>query len=90
MTKSFSDFSNTTNNIDGKCSYCKECSNQRQKEEKIKKGPRKKYEPSLDITEKCCSFCDYTKPVSEFWKCTREKDGYNPHCVDCVKKMRKK
>jgi hypothetical protein len=48
---------------------------------KIKKGPRKKYEPSIDITEKCCLFCDDTKPVSEFWKCTREKD--------CAKKMRK-
>jgi co-chaperonin GroES (HSP10) len=45
--------------------------------------------PSLDITEKCCLFCDDTKPVSEFWKCTREKDGYNPHCVDCAKKLRK-
>jgi len=89
LTKSFSDFSNTTNNIDGKCSYCKECSNQRQKEAKIKKGPRQKYEPSLDITEKCCLFCDDTKPVSEFWKCTREKDGYNPNCVDCAKKLRK-
>jgi len=87
-SKNFDDFSNTTNNIDGKCSYCKECSNKKQKEAKNKKGQRPKYEPSSDITEKCCSMCDKTKPVNEFWKCKREKDGYNPHCAECTRKRK--
>jgi very-short-patch-repair endonuclease len=89
-TKSFDDFSNTTKNIDGKCSYCKECSNQKQKESKAKKGPRPQYEPSPDMKEKCCLMCDLTKPVGEFWKCKREKDGYNPHCADCTRKLKRK
>jgi hypothetical protein len=90
LSKSFDDFSNTTNNTDGKCSYCKVCSNNRQKETKIKNGPRAKYEPSPDLIEKYCSFCDETKQVDAFWKCKREKDGYNPNCTDCAKKLKRK
>jgi very-short-patch-repair endonuclease len=84
------EFSDTVNNLDGKCSYCKECSNNRQKETKIKNGPRPKYEPQADLMEKHCSLCDETKPVSEYWLCKREKDGYNVQCGECCRKLKRK
>jgi hypothetical protein len=33
--------------------------------------------------EKTCTKCKETKPVSEFHKYSRAKDGHNPHCKTC-------
>ena len=32
---------------------------------------------------KICSNCDQEKPISEFPKCKRNKDGLDTHCKEC-------
>jgi len=35
------------------------------------------------VTKKQCSLCRVTKPVSEFWKATSARDGFQSQCKAC-------
>lgn len=39
--------------------------------------------------EKYCKKCDTTKPVSEFYKSSKSKDGLNTYCRQCKNQMAK-
>ena len=39
------------------------------------------------IQIKYCNICKTQKPLSDFYKCSRHKDGLSSNCKDCVRKM---
>ena len=57
---------------------CKECHKTRLKK------PRK----FIVVTEKTCTKCKETKPVSEYNKLTKSPDGYKAQCKPCAKLIR--
>jgi hypothetical protein len=42
------------------------------------------YSPDPTILEKVCTKCGETKPITKFGKSTKQKDGYNNQCKDCL------
>ena len=42
------------------------------------------------LTEKQCTKCGEVKPISEFYRRTASKDGYQPYCKSCLKRNRRK
>lgn len=43
-----------------------------------------------NITEKQCAKCGKVKPISEFYRRTASKDGYQPYCKTCLAENRRK
>lgn len=41
------------------------------------------HEPNPTLTEKHCSRCKETKPIDQFTKDKKRKDGYSPRCKQC-------
>lgn len=42
------------------------------------------------ITEKKCAKCGKVKPISEFYRRSASKDGYQPYCKTCLAENRRK
>jgi hypothetical protein len=40
------------------------------------------------VKTKRCSKCKEYKPINEFYKCTKSKDGHNSQCIECLKEYR--
>lgn len=47
-------------------------------------------EPEENKSEKTCTGCNISKPVSDFTKWRASKDGYKAHCRQCASAKRKK
>ncbi|UZV39995.1 recombination endonuclease [Leptolyngbya phage LPP-2, strain SPI] len=43
----------------------------------------------MQETLKRCRVCEELKPLTEFWKESRRKDGYRLECIPCQKKQQK-
>ena len=54
------------------------------KEEIKKRHAALNYPPDLTILEKVCSKCGEIKSIANFGKSTKQKDGYNKQCKDCL------
>ncbi|HYT41355.1 MAG TPA: endonuclease VII domain-containing protein [Methylomirabilota bacterium] len=79
IEKSLEEFSNNVNERDGKCFYCKLCSN------KLQRLNRKNYDHSdLLETIKSCSKCGVSQSTSEFYKQKTSKCGRTSQCKTCI------
>jgi hypothetical protein len=81
-----SDFHKSNGNKDGLCDHCKDCGYTRTKSYYDKNKARG--EDAVSIPEsKECAKCHLTKPGSDFFKASRNKDGLGDYCKDCATKI---
>ena len=78
---SLDNFSKSKTSSDGLYNYCKECGKIKSKQTKEKY----KLQEKQKVTEKVCITCKQHKPVSYYFKCNTEKDGFQSKCKICVK-----
>lgn len=83
IEKPISEFHKKLSSKDGFQSRCKEC---------FKNRPSKQYDINIvnehikKGTRKTCCKCEVEKPVTEFHKDKKSKDGYNTQCKECRNK----
>ena len=97
----FSEFYNNKKSLDGKSSYCKECSrisSRKSKEKKeLEKYKLKQLQKEQNIlhqkqiekealNKKICFRCKIEKPIDEFHRDAKAKDGRSSICIDCKRK----
>lgn len=72
---------------DGLRPDCKDCVNARRRERRRRNQERD--EPKVKRTEKYCSDCSTTKPISEFYRDEASPDKHNYICKSCQAKRQK-
>lgn len=79
LDKPLSEFYRSASRPDGRISWCRVCSGY----SGVGKGntPRRRQDP--DATEKPCTGCGRVKPVSEFSRRAKSRDGLNSRCNEC-------
>lgn len=85
VVKPLEDFHKARENRDGRENICKVCREKRQEEI----GKEKKGSLPENYTEKCCSVCKETKPLTDFFKDKQKWDGYALKCKVCWKSRNK-
>lgn len=78
--KSLDDFHNSASTFDKKGIYCKKCQNWLVERKELK---YKSEGPAIFPDKKVCSSCNEFKPVSQFVKNKRRRDGYHQYCKPC-------
>lgn len=82
-TKPVDQFSSYRKNKDGLGSWCKSCANEHGRV----RSANLNYEIDPTLREKYCSRCKETKPVGEFDRQRRSRDGLQPRCRACMKEV---
>lgn len=82
-TKPLDEFSQGAQTLSGRKSWCKRCYAEQMGWEYC---PRTVY-PEAPDGYKYCTQCEQLTPLREFWRETRNIDGYNYHCKACVRKQ---
>lgn len=89
------DYHNSKNSGDGRVSRCKDCVNNKVKRTNYDNPrmvvPLMTREEVLASYggEKECTLCKETKPLEDFYKNVRSKDGLTYRCADCTKRVRR-
>lgn len=83
LVKPVDQFSPYRTSKDGLCSWCKSCANEHSRE----RGRKLNYDVDQTIRDKYCSRCKETKPVGEFDRQRRSRDGLQTRCRTCMKEV---
>lgn len=81
-TKSYDEFHNSSSRPDGKNMYCRKCQNAMVEKNELN---YKLNGPKIFPDKKFCNMCNLVKPISQFVKNKRRKDGYHHYCKPCWK-----
>lgn len=92
MFKSLDEFPRDNRAKDGRASNCKQCQSAKRKAWADKQESKPKVSDVrataiLQAGEKRCSKCGEVKPLTEYHKDARNKDGFYGHCKACHYKM---
>ena len=68
---------------DGLCSWCKDCVNEHGRE----RSGKLNYDVDPTLREKHCSRCKEIKPVDQFDRQRRSRDGLQHRCKSCMKEV---
>lgn len=83
-TLSSSDFSRCKSNANGLQRACRNCRKKLQQKLRSSRSVKNRENPPERPTTKSCIGCKATKAGSHFGRCSREQDGFNAYCNECV------
>ena len=84
-----SEFYKDKNQKDGTKRICKKCWCEKQKQYQKKAAEKKNSKTAVPDGYKLCKCCGQIKPLSEFQRNKRHKDGHDYKCKECVNARRK-
>lgn len=87
--KLWEEFNKQCSGINGYCSSCKYCFNNKRLQKKIKSGENVRVACKMDSNGKVCSKCRQYKTWDKFYKTTKHSTGYTSNCIDCLKQSNK-
>jgi len=92
--KPVSEFNKNKRKKDGLDHRCRICKQAQKKQTHLKNKERlfqkhTKYQLENTLERKICSYCELKKNIMEFYKCKRNKDGFQNKCISCEKQYHK-
>lgn len=82
--KPLDSFAKRTVSPDGKQLWCKECMNERNRNDALR---RTTSGPTIVRDSKVCNKCDVRKPISQFYVKRTSADGRGSYCKPCWSKI---